>query len=600
MLLLLSSCSSGEEETTREINGKIFTGTSVAGLVCADLNKNSLCDSSEPKTYTDATGAFRLNIPESANPPILAQMFSDHGSAEISYEMVTPSVAYSTTITPFTTMVYLSSEDATEQTENLVKEMVGFPRVLPFHFDTDAIAEDAPVARISRLTVDWLKTFRTDPVRSGKISFDDLLARMPVGLRNLPQLRIATKDGADINSKTTYVSAAFELSHETFSDLPLQLNGKIRGRGNATWQYPKKPYRIQFANNANYEAIDDVAGMQKNRHWVLLADYLDRSLLRNKLALSLANSPLFSDGMKWNPSGVHVEVVLNGDYIGVYLLTENIRIDPTRLDIVEMDDKPEIGAVDGGYIVEADGRLDCYRDAKLDLSYVSPIGKTRFCVDTPDEDDITPAQLQYVKTYLDNVEHELQSRDLPTSINVRSFTDWTLLNELFKNLDAPFLSSVFLWKGADSEVRSSDRKLNLGPVWDFDISAGNFDLPPVHLPEGCWVSRQHGLYDGSNWLSILLQKPAYQALLSSRWKTMEPSIQSFISKSIDVQRVRLQAAQARNFVRWDILGQKLVSYHAWNTWEEEVTFLHDFLTKRSRWMSLIFETEGAYRLDCSY
>ena len=90
----------------------------------------------------------------------------------------------------------------------------------------------------------------------------------------------------------------------------------------------KKPYKVQFTNDASYAQVPDFLGMKKNRNWALLADHLDRSLMRNKLAFSLGNSSLFSDGLKWTPSGQHVEVTLNGDYIGVYLLTEDIRIDP--------------------------------------------------------------------------------------------------------------------------------------------------------------------------------------------------------------------------------------------------------------------------------
>ena len=86
---------------------------------------------------------------------------------------------------------------------------------------------------------------------------------------------------------------------------------------------------MQFKNDANYAALPDVLGMPKNRNWALLADYFDRSLMRNKLALSLGTSSVFSEGLKWTPSGQHVEVYLNDDYIGVYLLTEDIRIDPS-------------------------------------------------------------------------------------------------------------------------------------------------------------------------------------------------------------------------------------------------------------------------------
>ncbi|GAA4409420.1 CotH kinase family protein [Quisquiliibacterium transsilvanicum] len=598
--LVLSACSSGGGDTpTREVVGRVFTGTADAGRVCADLNRNDQCDAGEPQADTDGSGAFGLEIPESSDPPLLALMSSGAAPEVVSYRMATPSVSYSTTITPFTAIVHWSGEPSVELAEDLTREMLGFPRAHPFRFDPGSVAPDAPVARIARLAVETLKSVHADPRLSGPPGFDAFLAHLPSALRELPQLRITTRNGAAVDSKETYVDANFVLDHEVISDLPVQLNGRIRGRGNSTWQYPKKPYKVQFTNDASYAALADVAGMRKNRNWVLLADYLDRSLIRNKLAFSLANSSLFGrDGMKWNPSGVHVEVVLNGDYVGVYLLAEDIRISSARLDIHEMSDEPADAEADGGYLVEADGRLDCHVDERLDLRYVSPLGKTRFCIDTPDEEDITVAQLEYVKSYLDDVELELHGGTTPASIHPESFADWTLLSELFKNLDAPFLSSVFLWKGSEREERLADRKLNLGPIWDFDISAGNFDLPAVYLPQGCWVSRQHDFYDGSNWLALLLQKPEHGSLLARRWQAMAPGIEPFVRRSIDIQHARLQTAQARNFERWPILGQPLVSHYVWNTWDEELAFLGSFLTDRSSWMDSVFSTDTAYRLSC--
>ena len=121
------------------------------------------------------------------------------------------------------------------------------------------------------------------------------------------------------------------MTNPAASTQAVALNGKIRGRGHSTWGQPKNPYKVQFTNDAKYAQFSDIVGMRKSRNWALLADYFDRSLIRNKLAFSLGNSSVFSDGLKWTPSGQHVEVYLNEDYVGVYLITEDIRIDPARL-----------------------------------------------------------------------------------------------------------------------------------------------------------------------------------------------------------------------------------------------------------------------------
>ena len=260
--------------------------------------------------------------------------------------------------------------------------------------------------------------------------------RFPAALTDLPQLRITTKDGAPIDSKEVYVDATYVLTNPAAAVPDVTLNGKIRGRGHSTWGQPKNPYKVQFSNDASYAAIADVLGMKKQRNWALLADYFDRSLIRNKLALSLGSSSVFADGLKWTPSGQHVEVWLNDDYVGVYLLTEDIRIDPARLNIKKMSSDPAVNDVDGGYIVEVDFRLDCYKGAGLDLQLVTPPG-VPFCVDTPGRggDHAQPARL-HQEPARRRSSSDLYGPNRMDRINPASFADWYLLQELFRNNDA--------------------------------------------------------------------------------------------------------------------------------------------------------------------
>ena len=230
--------------------------------------------------------------------------------------------------------------------------------------------------------------------------------------------------------------------------------------------------------------------MKKQRNWALLADYFDRSLIRNKLALSLGSSSVFADGLKWTPSGQHVEVYLNDDYVGVYLLTEDIRIDPARLNLKKMSSNPAANDVDGGYIVEVDIRLDCYKGADLNLQLVTRQG-VPFCIDTPDEEAITPSQLAYIKNLLVQVETDLYGPNRLERINPASFADWYLVQELFRNNDALFISSDYMWKDTGAAADPKDRLLNMGPLWDFDRSAGNVNYFDNWKTEGCWVSKPY-------------------------------------------------------------------------------------------------------------
>ncbi len=409
----------------------------------------------------------------------------------------------------------------------------------------------------------------------------------------MPQLRITTKDGAPIDSKEVYVDATYVLTNPAAAVPEVRLSGKIRGRGHSTWGQPKNPYKVQFAKDASYAAIADVLGMKKQRNWALLADYFDRSLIRNKLALSLGGSSVFRDGLKWTPSGQHVEVTLNDDYVGVYLLTEDIRIDPARLDLKSMNSDPAASDIDGGYIVEVDSRLDCYKGADLDLQLVTPAG-VPFCVDTPDEEDITPNQLAYIKNVLVQVETELYGATRLDSTNPTSFADWYLVQEFFRNNDALFISSDYMWKDTAAAADAKDRLLNMGPLWDFDRSAGNVNYFDNWKTEGCWVSKPYL----PNWISRMFDNADFVALTLAHWKQKRPALEVFVNVSIDTFERRLAAAQARNFQRWPIFDVPLTNYYVFTNHAEEVAFVRRFLNERLAWLDRAYASPQAFNTWC--
>ena len=179
----------------------------------------------------------------------------------------------------------------------------------------------------------------------GKLAYDLVLynsqdlgfVNLPKEFTSLPVLRILTKDAAPILTKETYVAATFTLTNPAAGADVAALNGKIRGRGNSTWGKPKNPYKVQFTDDAAYARVPDFLGMKKNRNWALLADYFDQSLLRNKLALSLGASSVFADGLKWTPAGQHLEVWLNGDYVGsVTIGGAGGQTDPTKIAVRDL------------------------------------------------------------------------------------------------------------------------------------------------------------------------------------------------------------------------------------------------------------------------
>ena len=596
------SCGGGDDEPGsigETVRGKVIDGYISGAVVCLDGNGNGRCENGEARTVSDASGAYELAVPPGSTAPLLAEMKagqardSDDPAAAVdkSYRMASPSKTYSTNITPFTTLVYASRETDLALAEDLVRNELGLPPRFDMAMDAAPAAGTLKHA-VAKSIVIALKAADATLDLSAAGAMQAVVAAFPPALTDLPQLRIATKDGVPIESKEVYVDATFKLTNPAVSAQPVDLNGKIRGRGNITWGQPKNPYKVQFSNDAAYAAATDFLGMKKQRNWALLADYFDRSLIRNKLAFSLGNSVVFRDGMKWNPSVQHLEVWLNDEYIGVYLLAEDIRIDPNRLAIRSMKKSVEAGEVDGGYIVEADVRLDCYAGSDFSLQHVTPRG-LKFCQSRPDEGDITLPQLAYIKSLLDATEADLFAGRID-GINLASFVDYVLLHEFERVDDAQFLTSVFLWKDSATSPTPSDRLVNMGPIWDFDRSAGNNNMHEHWLPQGCFVVKPFN----PNWFVPLAANPEFVQLAVARWKAKRPALERFVNASIDTYVRRLDGAQQRNFAKWPIFGEPLMQYYSFATYEEEVAFVRRFLNERMAWLDQALATPESFAAMC--
>jgi hypothetical protein len=588
---------SHEPET---INGRVIDGTIEGALVCLDVDRNGRCDAGEAQVKSDAMGVYQLTIPRDSTAPLVAEVIAGQSRdsdqpqslVDVSYRMASPSRAYSTDITPFSTLVLLAGQSDYQLAEDLVRGVLGLPPYYDIKLNA-ASASGTLQQTVAKAVVWALKVNGMSLDLSAPSALAKVVAAFPVALTDLPQLRIATKDAAPIVSKVDYVDATYVLINPAAAVPAVALNGKIRGRGHSTWGQPKNPYKVQFTNDASYGAIADVLGMKKQRNWALLADYFDRSLIRNKLVLSLGSSSVFADGLKWTPAGQHLEVYLNGDYIGVYLLTEDIRIDPVRLNIKKMSSNPTANDVDGGYIVEADIRLDCYNVGDLNLQLVTPRG-VHFCIDTPDEGAITPNQLSYIKNLLVQVEAGVYGPNQLEGINPVSFADWYLVQEFFRNPDALFVSSDYMWKDTGFAVDAKDRVLNMGPLWDFDRSAGNNDGFDNWKSEGCWVSKP----DLPNWISKLFDNPEFLAMTLARWKEKRPALETFVNVSIDTFVRRLGDAEQRNFERWPIFGVPLTNHYVFANYAEEVAFVRRFLSERMAWLDRAYASPEAFNAMC--
>ena len=294
----------------------------------------------------------------------------------------------------------------------------------------------------------------TSPVEYTITTYDGKQEKYIVSISysNLPVVYINTKNAAAITSKTNWMTETqiYITNAGVYSKLYSQ--SQIRGRGNTTWNYPKKPYAIKL------DSKEDVLGMPKHKRWVLLANYVDKTCIRNSIAFEIARR---SSGLDWTPRGMHVDVVLNGVFMGNYYLCEQIKGDKNRVDITEMeptDISPE--TITGGYLLEVDKNFDEVN------KFHSPVRNMPFMIKEPDEETLTTEQFAYIQNHVTEIENALYGAGSTTEgylkyIDLDSFIDYWLVYELTSTGEPTHPKSVYMWKDRGG-------KMHAGPVWDFD------------------------------------------------------------------------------------------------------------------------------------
>jgi len=374
----------------------------------------------------------------------------------------------------------------------------------------------------------------------------------------LPVLYLETE--APVVSKEEYVKGKMIVDANSKYEQPVtSMQIEMRGRGSSTWLMPKRPYRIKLANKTA------MLGMPAAKKWVLLANFADKTLMRNYLALEIARR--FEAA--FTPRARFVEVILNGEYLGNYLLTDQVEIGPTRINIPELKESSPDSDISGGYLLEVDERLD-------ETVWFRSLLQVAFTVKSPE--NITTKQLDYIKNYVQQVENTLYSPGFanPTEgyskyINTETFINWYLVNELLKNNDAVFFSSVFMYKDRNA-------KLSLGPAWDFDLALGNITYNGNNAPEGWWVRQ-------SVWINRLFDDPVFVQQVKDRWNVLKAQQLSTIFSFINTTAEELGNSQKENFNKWDLLYN-----YTWpnavslGSYDSEVQYMKEWLQKRIRWM----------------
>lgn len=424
--------------------------------------------------------------------------------------------------------------------------------------DAASIVKIGDVTQVSGVTAnDFTKPVTYTVTDSKGVSKDYTISIY--NFTGLPIFNITTS--GPVVSKDNYVTGSLNVNtnglfEQTTNDIALQ----IKGRGNSTWGMDKKPYRLKFNSKAK------LLGLASAKNWVLLANYSDKTLMRNYIADGVAQS-LNGD---FTPHGIFVEVVMNNEYVGTYLLTEQVELSADRVNITEMKAGDNSGAaLTGGYLLELDQRLD-------EVNWFRTVADIPFTIKSPE--NASPAQIDYIKTYIQDTENAIFGANFadPVNgyakyINSDSFINWFLVNELFKNQDAANFSSMYYYKDRNG-------KLGMGPAWDFDLGAGNVDYSDATKPTGWWVRT-------GPWFNRLFQDPAFAAKVKIRWQFLKANGIPAMYKSIDDTQAYLTLPAKENFTKWNILGK-----YVWpnpvvlGTYPKEVAQLKLWLTQRVAWI----------------
>lgn len=330
----------------------------------------------------------------------------------------------------------------------------------------------------------------------------------------LPRLVIETKDFKEIRNRETEHEAFFQIYGKEKAETEI-FKLKIRGRGHSSFLFPKFSYRLKFEEKIS------LFGLPENKDWILLSNFADKSMLKNKLTFCLAkklNAP-------YVPRSEFVELYVNREYLGVYQLTEKIEVAKNRVNIPEKENS---------FLVEIDHKYSSKDEVIFSSHFNLPLH-----IHSPNTPSDSSKRI--LKTFIDSFENYLPSEkefsmsELEKWIDSESYIRYYWIQEFSKNVDGAFGSSVyFTW--------FEGSQLNMGPIWDFDIAYGG--AHEVN-PKG-WYVRNHA------WNSLLFSDKNFNIKVKEYWKNHKDEFIAMID-SVDVWSKNLKQAANNNFKRWPVL-----------------------------------------------
>jgi hypothetical protein len=384
--------------------------------------------------------------------------------------------------------------------------------------------------------------------------------------------------------------------------------------GSSTALMPKLPYHISLTTGVDLlntmglqcPYVTDSKGnptCDKSKSYILLANYDDKTLLRDWSASALANAIPIGNGyldspadsptpsgtgvlMPWAPHSLFVELYLNGAYEGNYQLIEEVKVDTHRVDINKLSEADTAPTqITGGYLLEIDQHEDeayvFFTPQNLPIGLIDPDF-------SPDPE--VPQQTSYITNYVDTAETALFSsnfadpaRGWRAYFDETSAINYYIVNEVMGNVDGgDFYSSVYLYKNEDNPL------LYMGPIWDFDISSGNVNYETIVDPTVSWMQ------NNAIWYQQWFKDPGFQADVVTQWNTlMKNGVFTAWLASIQQEAESLEQTQVNNFGRWPMQGIEVwPNTEAAGSYSGEVRYLINWLTLHIAYLDSLFNSKA--------
>lgn len=387
----------------------------------------------------------------------------------------------------------------------------------------------------------------------------------------LPKLYIDAEEEFENIDRETWVSATYTLTIGTkeFPGGNYEGTGSVKGRGNSSWTYPKKPYSIKLDSKASW------LGIPKTKKYAVIPSYNDGTLMRNYITYKGFAELV---GIDYVPKCEFVDVYLNGEYNGIYLLTERIDIEGSKVNIEEADAEN----LSGGYLIEKDvnGRVDFDTDLWFRCPYWANQAKDYFVLKAPEPDDpeLSRAMLNYLTDYMQRVHDAIMGEsgeDWHDYVDISSWVDFIIVEEIAKNIDGCMKTSCWLYKDRD------DDHIYMTAPWDFDFAYGRVnwnnqspqhndvdDCPNADTPDGFMI-----VNSSNPWMDTLYDnEEEFRNALKERYTAYRSTMIEGLFPMINEQAAYLTVVQQPNYELWN------------RNFHSAVNILRNWLTNRLAWL----------------